>query len=170
MTTITTRPVLPGEPATDAERNALSWMETILSLWDAHQWALDRRSTCDGLNAETLNILDETGLCERDDNDCLPWDEIAEAVRERAQESVLSVEVRSAWHVPGSQPDLDQFRITLTFGGPWCAIIGEVDALGCAFQPDVWFQEMGIAKDRLALTSAQRSALEWFALQFYFGS
>ena len=166
--TTTTRPILPGEPATDAERNARAHMRTILSLWDAFQWANDRRHTCDGLHADTLDLLDECG-CERDETDSLPWSVIEERVRELAMEAALSVEVRSAWHVPGcSDTPLNEFRVLLTCGGPHLEMRGEIDACGCAYQPDLYFSEMGLPEQRLRIGAAERSALEWFALQFYF--
>jgi len=156
-----------------SESNAIAWSQTILSLWDASQWCVDRRITCLGLHKETREILEDAGA-EFDaksgqiTDDCLPWDVIADALNERVQQSVLCVQTRSAWHDPQLESSEDaEFRIQLTVGGPYLEISGELDACGCAQDPEFIYAEMGRGPERLRLDNAHRSALEWFALQFF---
>lgn len=52
-----------------------------------------------------------------------------EAAEQTIHEDPLSVEVRSAWHEPGKEPEQGEgeFCILLCTGGPACRIIGRLD-------------------------------------------
>ena len=158
---------------THAKSNATAWSATILSLWDASQWARDHRSTALGLHTETRQILEECGgdFNKRSGeitDDCEPWSVIESKIWERVQESVLSVQTRTAWHDPGEQdPEDTEFRIWLTLGGPSLQIRGELTSYGAAHEPELIYAEMGLAPTRLPLDRAHQSALEWFSLQFF---
>tara|TARA_S200002703_G_scaffold148262_1_gene144796 strand:- start:773 stop:1270 length:498 start_codon:yes stop_codon:yes gene_type:complete len=161
------------QTTTMSESNAIAWSQTILNLWDASQWCGDRRITCLGLNKETREILEDEGA-EFDarsgqiTDDCHPWDAIAASLNYRVQQSILCAQTRSAWHDPWSESSEDnEFRIQLTVGGPYLEISGELDACGCAQDPELIYAEMGREPARLRLDSAHQSALEWFALQFF---
>jgi hypothetical protein len=95
----------------------------------------------------------------------------ADDAREKAQESVLSVQVRSGWHAPGAEPgEPEEYEILLTTGGPACRIIGRLGAYG---QPDEWpeiqWQDWGTQWTRLTLDAGDLDALATFARLFYFG-
>lgn len=158
---------------THAESNATAWSATILSLWDASQWAQDHRSTALGLHTETRQILEECGgdfdkRSGKITDDCEPWSVIESKIWERVQESVLSVQTRTAWHDPGEQnPEDTEFRIWLTLGGPSLQIRGELTSYGAAHEPELIYAEMGLAPTRLPLDRAHQSALYWFCLQFF---
>lgn len=159
---------------THAQTNAEAWMETILSLWDASKWCDDLRSTAKGLHSETREILEDAGAIFDDadqlTDDSYPWTVIYEHVLDRARESALSCEFRSGWHVftdfMGQELEASEFRIVLTFGGPHLEIRGDVNAYNAAENPELIYSEMGMEPTRLWLSGVQRTALEWFALQF----
>ncbi len=114
------------------------------------------------------------------------------------QESVLSVEVRSDWYVPGTAgkwrndtprgQTLDspaEYRILLTWGGPAAQLTGELSEHGEPETARLEFQDWGtpwteISPRSLAITSTSpdpsfnaiekaRTYLLDFARQFYFG-
>jgi len=100
-------------------------------------------------------------------------------VRERIQESALSVQVRSGWYTPGETPTAEEFCILLTTGGPALRIIGELDDYG---QPDnarLEYQDWGTPWTPFSLfgddgksieeASATESDVLTFAQCFYFG-
>ncbi|MFA5054095.1 MAG: hypothetical protein WC565_08545 [Parcubacteria group bacterium] len=89
-------------------------------------------------------------------------------VRERIQESALSVQVRSGWYTPGETPKAGEFEILLTTGGPALRIIGELDDYG---QPDnarLEYQDWGTPWTSLPLFDDEDGVLT-FARCFYFG-
>jgi len=103
-------------------------------------------------------------------------------VRERIQESVLSVQVRSGWYTPGETPKAEEFCILLTTGGPALRIIGELDDYGQAnnarLEYQDWFEPWtpfslytGIIGEGATIeeASAAESDVLTFAQCFYFG-
>ncbi len=133
-------------------RNAESWAQTIAQyarMLDADAW--DR---LDELKDERQDLLD--ALADEDSDKKAAADAItewdadngeefmalqadaaamegcndADDVRERVQESALSVEVRSGWSTDPADLKPEEFRILLTTGGPALQIMGELDDHG----------------------------------------
>lgn len=91
-----------------------------------------------------------------------------DGIRERIQESPLSVEVRSGWHAPGAEDDgPEEFCILLSTGGPALRIIGDLDQhcqpTRARLQYQDWFtpwtEKVDVDHDAL---------LKWCS-EFYFG-
>jgi len=102
----------------------------------------------------------------------------AEDVRERIQESALSVQVRSGWYTPGETPKAEEFEILLTTGGPALRIVGELDDYGQANNARLEYQDWGTPWTRFSPyddgatieeASAAESDVLVFAQEFYFG-
>lgn len=94
--------------------NALAWFQSIKEMVDA----------LEGANARAMEHAPTA-----DGN----YDEENEDARQRIQESVLSVEVRSGWYSPaGGNADSApaEYRILLTTGGPACQLVGELNEHG----------------------------------------
>lgn len=99
----------------------------------------------------------------------------ADEIRDLAAESALSVEVRSGWHSPGSDYELDEFRIVLSTGGPATQIIGKLDGYqqpaDADFQVQDWFKPWTtstLSADH-EHEDYEHDALMWFVSCFYFG-
>lgn len=164
--------------------NALAWFESI---------------------QEMLAVLNaaheaENGHPEIDDEgNEIPVGLTVEDAERTIHESVLSVEVRSAWHVPGSLTnDGDwgspvsespaEYRILLSTGGPACQITGTLSERGepetATLQTQDWFKPWSdVSPASIALATQPKAAalslsavcaeidavLLAFARQFYFG-
>ena len=100
-------------------------------------------------------------------------DDADEDAREEAREAVhmdpLSVEVRSGWHVPGDKPEIDEFRILLTTGGPAVQIIGEVDSWGQPVNPRLQVQDWFLPWTEFPTSGDEDEALQAYCNEFYFG-
>lgn len=100
-------------------------------------------------------------------------------VRERIEESALSVRVRSEWYAPGETPKAGEYEILLTTGGPALRIIGELDDYGQAnnarleyqdwFEPWTRFSPYQEDGATIEEASAAESDVLTFAQCFYFG-
>jgi len=100
-------------------------------------------------------------------------------IREEAEQSVLSIEVRqSCWQTLGSGLKASQGRLLLTFGGPACQIITDLDEHGepsgnVEIQYQDWFKpwEGYWPSDDVddASNDEVRAALEWYVGLFFFG-
>ena len=98
---------------------------------------------------------------------------------ERAEQSVLSVEYRqSCWQSVGSELKADQGRLLLSFGGPSCQVITDLDSYGepsgnVEIQYQDWFTPWqgywpNDDIDNVSNDEA-RAALEWFVNLFFYG-
>lgn len=94
---------------------------------------------------------------------------------ERIQESVLSVEVRDGWRVPGSEivgNPVEEYMILLTTGGPALRIYGRTNRYG---EPDenpvLQWQDWGTPWTDWYPADMEnyRDMLRDFARHFYFG-
>jgi hypothetical protein len=138
------------------EKNAEGHAESILELYRAHK-ALE-----DGADMATVDGDEYTD---------------ADSVRERAQESALSVEVRGPWHVPGDEDGrkADEFKVLLTTGGPALQIIGDVgnygepDADSARMQVQDWGTPWTDYRPEAATADDWDDAFAWFIGCFYFG-
>jgi hypothetical protein len=93
----------------------------------------------------------------------------AEAVRERIQESPLSVEVRSGWHTPGGDNTPEEFNILLSTGGPALRIIGDLDEHGEPTRAYLQYQDWGTPWTDYFPGSGSGEVLLTYCQQFYFG-
>tara|TARA_R100001510_G_C7454934_1_gene78077 strand:+ start:20 stop:472 length:453 start_codon:yes stop_codon:yes gene_type:complete len=118
------------------------------------------------------------------------WDEQKEAsnhypngdidkLLQDAQSSVLSIEYRqSCWQSVGSELKASQGRLLLTFGGPACQIITDLDEHGepsgnVEIQYQDWFKPWEGYWPSNDIDDASndevRAALEWYVGLFFFG-
>lgn len=90
----------------------------------------------DALEAARKAALDDTWAGENE--------KTIEDAAQQIHEDALSVEVRSAWHVPGNDASNAEYNILLCTGGPACRIIGELGEHGepetARLEVQDWFQ------------------------------
>jgi len=98
----------------NAEGNARAWYESICEMVEALK-------SCEKM---------EQDAC-RDD------------ARDIITESVLSVEVRSGWYMPGQTPKPEEYSILLTTGGPALRLIGDLDEYGQPETARLEYQDWG---------------------------
>lgn len=92
----------------------------------------------------------------------------AEAVRERIQESPLSVEVRDDWRSPGDDSGGPvEFKILLSTGGPALRIMGELDGNNEPSRAWLEYQDWGTPWTQYF--DVEQSTLLAFCQCFYFG-
>lgn len=94
-----------------------------------------------------------------------------EKAEQTIQEDALSVEVRGAWHAPGTESDIvsEEFQILLCTGGPAVRIMGK---LGSGFEPvRAWieYQDWGTPWTEYRLTAEEEETVLTYARCFYFG-
>ena len=93
-----------------------------------------------------------------------------DAALQRIQETPLSVEVRSGWHIPGvSDAPAAEFSILLCTGGPAVRIIG---TLSEHLEPDsacIQYQDWGTSWTDYPLISEQIAIVLEYAQHFYYG-
>ena len=96
--------------------------------------------------------------------------ENADDVRERIQESPLSVQVRSGWYSPGEQEQpADEFEILLTTGGPALRIRGKLSEHGEPERAWLEYQDWGTGWTEYHGEGLEHSSLMTFCQCFYFG-
>lgn len=179
-----------------AEQNACGWLETIrehIACLEADRERFDElkdelESAFDDETGENITFFnawlqataknadhelqsDAEELIELFD-DLTVEDEILDLdeIRERIQESPLSVQVRGDWHDPGEEDEGPaEFEILLSTGGPALRIVGDLDQ-HC--QPDrarLEYQDWGTPWTEKILDHADYQTLLAWAQQFYFG-
>lgn len=143
---------------THAERNAEGHAESILELYRAFK-ALES-GEAEAATADGDEYTD------------------ADAIRERAQEMALSVEVRGPWHTPGDTDGnkADEFQILLSTGGPALRVMGDLNDYG---EPDADNSRLEIQDWGTPWTEYRPALIEtaddweeawaWFLGCFYFG-
>jgi hypothetical protein len=124
-----------------AQQKAEGWMKKCRSIMCLHQAALE----------------------ENDDS--------IHKIKAEIHESVLSVEVRSAWYTPGSEiVEPVEYQILLMTGGPALRIVGDLDRYkqpaNARLEMQGWDMPWREVPD---LTHEDNEILLDFASQFYFG-
>jgi hypothetical protein len=153
-----------------AIENAKAKLASICALVDSLSVDFDNLNDYrDGIDLDRDDIA-----CALDDLKTLEGAECEHAtsedeVRERIEESALSIEVREEWHRPGESPDWGQYRILLTWGGPSCQITGELNPYLEPESAFIEYQDWGTSWESLSLTDDEQGALLIFASCFYFG-
>jgi len=108
--------------------------------------------------------------------------EAQDEIRESVLNSALSVEFRSGWYSsPESIADLkpEEFKILLSWGGPACRVIGNLDQYSQPTDIEIQYQDWGTSWESLQLNphyaglnvniTDDIEALKWFCSCFYFG-
>jgi hypothetical protein len=98
----------------------------------------------------------------------------SDGAREEAEQTIhedpLSVEVRSPWYTPGSEPgEPEEFMILLCTGGPACRIIGKLDQHGEPETARIEYQDWGIPWTEYRLNRDKEKTVLTYCRQFYFG-
>lgn len=94
-----------------------------------------------------------------------------EKAREAIEESALSVEVRSDWHVPGDENEgPDEYRILLCTGGPAVQIVGSLNKYQEPETANLQYQDWFTFWENYSLTADEVDALLAYAQVFYFGA
>ncbi len=94
---------------------------------------------------------------------------LADDVRQRIEESVLSVQVRDSWRTPGQLPDInapEEYEILPTTGGPALRIYGKLNEHCEPESAELQMQDWFLPWTRY---DAPEETLLLFAQQFYFG-
>ena len=95
--------------------------------------------------------------------------------QEAIQEAPLSVQVRSDWYNPGTEPEAVEYQILLSYGGPSLRITGQLGAHGEAGTAHMEYQDWGTPWTRYhpahgePLFDSHNADVLTFAQQFYFG-
>jgi len=164
------------EKVDHGQTNAAAWYGSICEMVAALNCDFDRRDDLRNFAADPAAPLNDEERAEL--ADLLATStldgyvmENSDNVRERIQESVLSVEVRSAWYSPGD-PDCrdmapEDFQILLTTGGPALRLIGELDEHCQPTRAVLQFQDWGTPWTDYY--TGDMDTLLAFASCFYFG-
>ena len=93
-----------------------------------------------------------------------------ESIRQRIQESPLSVQVRGGWHDPGSNEEgAAEYEILLSTGGPAPRIIGDLSEHCEPTSARLQHQDWGTPWTDWQLTSGDEETILAWAGCFYFG-
>lgn len=126
-----------------ARQNAKAWFESIELMVGRHETAIEQAQTGG----------DET-----------------EATRREIEESVLSVQVREGWRMPGGRVEKEnqpeEYEILLSTGGPALRIIGQLDPHCQPSTAEMQMQDWGVPWTRYPLPEDKLLA---FASVFWFG-
>lgn len=148
--------------------NAKGHLASIVGLYNAAQICEnnlgDLVEDLDEDDRETLEeVFDEQGrILDTSETS----DAILEEICEMAYEEALCVEVRSGWVSQHEAMGPEEFRITLTSGGPSFELVGELHD-GEPTRPRLFYADQSTR--RTEYIAGSRAALIWFASQFYFG-
>ena len=69
--------------------------------------------------------------------------EAQDAIREEALNDALSVEFRSGWSTNSEDMKAEEFKILLSWGGPACQIIGNLDQYKQPTDIEIQYQDWG---------------------------
>ena len=166
-----------------AEQNAAGWASSIAELvaalecdYDRLEELRDERDAVDTPETQagfaTFDASDEGEELRELEAACtIDGDKMkdADAVRERIQESPLSVEVRSGWYSPGSEGNKpEEFCILLSTGGPALRLCGDLDEYGQPTRAYLQHQDWGTPWTDYYAGKGSGAVLLTFAQQFYF--
>lgn len=149
-----------------ARDNASGWNQTLKDYYYAVR-ALQSGYALEGLDEDDQELVADAyramGAPLPDgDRDC---DDIREEIEEHARENALCVEVRSGWASLGETMGADEYRITLTFGGPSLELVGDLENCEPSFARLIYCDQ---STPRTEYLDADHEALMWFASLFYF--
>ena len=171
------------ETTDHARGNASSWMDTVNEyaralnpetwerLEELRSQVEDARDSVDSLDESALSSVALDAGENAEYTELLALEEEyrdEDHAREMAEESALSVEVRSDWHNPGEDADPGEFMILLSTGGPALRIVGDLDK-GSPSNPRLEYQDWGTPWTEYGGDNFDPDALETFCGVFYFG-
>lgn len=157
-----------------ARANAASWLDSISAFveamsqetWDRLAELRDERDEC----ADTEHPMGCDDLAELKRLEALLDDYAsADEARDRAQESALSVEVRSGWNAPGSGMEAEEFMVLLSTGGPALRIRGELGRFSEPSRAWLEYQDWGTPWTEYHGQNYSASEVLEFCRVFYFG-
>lgn len=160
-----------------AKENAQGWVNSIVAMVGALECDFDRLEELRDMKADPdryiMDADEEQELADLIAIATIDGDEFksAEDVRERIQESPLSVEVRGGWYSPGGDGDkgkAEEFQILLSTGGPALRIMGELDEHGEPTRAWLEYQDWGTPWTHHYVEGFGDVLLK-FCQQFYFG-
>lgn len=179
-----------AEQRDHAKENARAWVETMACLVAGLNCDYDRLQELRDERADLVSEAEDYTNVEQDTSrgHLMAWDkdhaeelreltesatvdgelfDDADKVRERIEESPLSIQVRSGWVTPGEQMEAEEFEILLSTGGPALRIRGELDEHR---QPDrAWLEYQDWGTGWTQYFDVEQSTLLAFASVFYFG-
>ena len=107
------------------------------------------------------------------------WNWTTDGIQEEARNEALSVEFRSGWTSNPEEMKPEEFKILLSWGGPACRIIGNLDQYSQPTDIEIQYQDWGTPWESLQLNphyaglnvniTDDIEALKWFCSCFYFG-
>ena len=104
-----------------------------------------------------------------------PLDGDDTSAEDAIQEAPLTVEVRSGWYSFGAEPELIEYQIMLSYGGPSLRITGRLGEYNEPETADLEYQDWGTPWTRYhpahgePLFNSHNADVLTFAQQFYFG-
>lgn len=159
---MTNSALLPGEhPGIE---NAIGHRDEIALAHLAFGWCVDE-SVPEALTANQRDFLEV--VCDWDGSHQLGSGEsivMMERIREWISEQALDIEVRSGWYTQGTEPEPEEYRITLSVGGPNLYLVGDLGRYG---EPETakllysWYS----SPEGLPCIESEAEALVWFACQ-----
>ena len=157
---MTNSALLPGEhPGID---NAIGWRDQIVLAYLAYDWCFDE-SVPEALTTAQREFLRD--VCEWDGSHELGSPEavaMLDRISDWANSSALGAQLRSGWYGYGEEPEPDEYRITLSVGGPTLTLEGDLDGCGspCTAQLRYsWYS----SSECLPVIESEAEALTWFA-------
>jgi len=96
-------------------------------------------------------------------------DQEKENIEQQINETPLSIESRSGWHIPGQEIKDEEYNILLCTGGPAVRIIGDLDIYLQPHTVQLEYQDCGTLWTEYYLTKEEKEILLQFANKFFFG-
>ncbi|MFA5240360.1 MAG: hypothetical protein WC476_11735 [Phycisphaerae bacterium] len=149
-----------------AENNARGWYETIVEQVNALEMDWERYQELKEMNETDLTADEKQELKEL--TETAGEYESQDDVRQRIEESPLSIQTRGGWHNPGEQADDEEFEILLSTGGPALRLIGELDQYKQPEKCRLEHQDWGTPWTEL-YNDVDPDILQKWANVFYFG-
>lgn len=159
---MTNSALLPGEhPGIE---NAIGWRDEIVNACLIYGWCVDE-SIPEALTQTQRQVLKD--LCDWDGSHQLSSpvaDQMREDISDWVNTSALSVQVRSGWYAVGGEPELEEYRISLSIGGPTLTLEGELDRYGSPCTAALRYSWYSLS-EFLPVIESEAEALVWFAQQ-----
>ena len=152
--------------ATDNARNqAQAQLDSIKEMMAAYNCDYDRLTELRDVEELTDEERAELAELEAEAWDCTDQDD----AEQRIQEDPLSVEIRTGWYTPGSEPEAEEFRILLCTGGPAVQIRGELNQYNEPERAWLEYQDWGTPWTEFFTMDEDNEALLEYCRRFYFG-
>ena len=152
--------------ATDNARNqAQAQLDSIKEMMAAYNCDYDRLTELRDVEELTDEERAELAELEAEAGDCTDQD----YAEQRIQEDPLSVEIRTGWYTPGSEPEAEEFRILLCTGGPAVQIRGELNQYNEPERAWLEYQDWGTPWTEFFTMDEDNEALLEYCRRFYFG-